>query len=290
MNKSTQTFGGLGIVLLVLAIHALLPPSLRQLFRPTATTVISTQGNSERQGLNGWEGKPQQLGADSKKQAAAKSAQTDSTVRNPTNVDAKNSMTGRAPKEFGQATPSTEDDPRQKVGTFQSSQTSASEKHSSDRHSRGPPGSQHDQPHRSDDGRRHQGQTETLVHGLLQEISKDQYLSPAGLIYGPGSAEGHRLDHLARHIKDQPNRPGKHGVFDGGMQGALKTIDDAFKRAKKDQRTTKTIDRNRTIYTIDLGKRIGFIGGQDGGRRRNPMARRVRLVLEDKRVITAYPM
>jgi hypothetical protein len=52
----------------------------------------------------------------------------------------------------------------------------------------------------------------------------------------------------------------------------------------------KTTDRNRTIYTVDLGKRIGFIGGQDGGRRRNPMARRVRLVLEGKRVITAYPM
>jgi hypothetical protein len=289
MNKSTQTFGGLGIVLLVLAIYALLPPSVRQLFRPT-TTVISTQGNSEPQGLNVWEGKPQQLVADSKKQSAAKSSQTDSTVRNPTNVDAENSTTFRASKEFGQDAPSAEDDSRQKVGSSQSSQTSASEKHSSAHHSRGPPSSQHEQAPRSDDGQQYQGQTETLLHGLLQEISKDHYLSPAGLIYGPGSAEGHRLDHLGRHIKDQPNRPGKHGVFDGGMQGALKTIDDAFKRAQKNQRTTKTIDRNRTIYTVDLGKRVGFVGGQDGRRRRNPMARRVRLVLEGKRVITAYPM
>ncbi len=74
------------------------------------------------------------------------------------------------------------------------------------------------------------------------------------------------------------------------MQGALKTIDDAYQRAQKNQRTTKTVDRNRTIYTVDLGKRIGFMGGQEGDRRRNPMARRVRLVLEGKRVITAYPM
>jgi len=290
MNKSKQTFGGLGIVLLVLAIYALLPTSVRQLFRPTATTVISTQGNSEPRGLNGGDGKPQQLVADSKKQSAAKSAQTDSTVRNPTNVDADNSTNIRGSKEFGQEAPSAEDDSRQKAGTSRSSQTSLSEKDSSAHHPRGPPSSQHEQAPRSDNGQQYQGPTETLLHGLLHEISKDNYLSPAGLIYGPGSAEGHRLAHLGRHIKDQPNRPGKHGVFDGGMQGALKTIDDAFKRAQNQQRTTKTIDGNRTIYTVDLGKRIGFVGGQDGRRRRNPMARRVRLVLEGKRVITAYPM
>lgn len=204
-------------------------------------------------------------------------------------MDAENSTTIRASKEFGQDAPSAEDDAHQKVGTSQSSQTSASEKHSSFHHSRGPPSSQHEQAPRSDDGQQYQGQTETLLHGLLQEISKAHYLSPAGLIYGPGSTEGHRLDHLGRHIKDQPNRPGKHGVFDGGMQGALKTIDDDFKRAQKQQRTTETIDGSRTISTVDLGERVGFVGGQDGRRRRNPVARRVGLVLEGKR-ITAYPM
>ena len=73
------------------------------------------------------------------------------------------------------------------------------------------------------------------------------------------------------------------------MQGALKTIDDDFKRAQKQQRTTETIDGSRTISTVDLGERVGFVGGQDGRRRRNPVARRVGLVLEGKR-ITAYPM
>ena len=125
---------------------------------------------------------------------------------------------------------------------------------------------------------------------MLQEISKAYYLSPAGLIYGPGSAECHRPNRLGRHIKDQPKRLGKHGVFDGGMRGALKTIDDAFKRAQKQQRTTETIDGNRTIYTVDLGERVGFVGGQDVGHRRIPMAKRVLLVLDGKRVITAYRM
>ncbi len=82
-----------------------------------------------------------------------------------------------------------------------------------------------------------------LLYGLLREISGRQYLSPAGLIYGPGSAEGHRLDHLQRHTEDDPGRAGSHGVFDGGMAGALTTIDLAYERAKTGQRTTTEVDR-----------------------------------------------
>tara|TARA_R110002049_G_scaffold27321_2_gene94334 strand:- start:602942 stop:603871 length:930 start_codon:yes stop_codon:yes gene_type:complete len=129
-----------------------------------------------------------------------------------------------------------------------------------------------------------------LLYGLLKEIGSKRYVSPAGLLYTPGSAEGHRLEHLRRHTKDQPSRPGNHGVFDGDMAGALKTIDKAYQRAKKGQRTTKSVDDGRTIYTVDMGSRVGFVGGRDGGRKRNPMARRVRLILEGTRVITAYPM
>lgn len=129
-----------------------------------------------------------------------------------------------------------------------------------------------------------------LLYGLLRETSPKRYLSPEGLQYTPGSAEGHRLEHLRRHTKDDPGRPGKHGVFDGEMEGALKTIDRAYQRAKTGQRTTKKEDGNRTIYTVDMGGRVGFVGGRDGGRKRNPMARRVRIVLEGVRVITAYPL
>ena len=106
----------------------------------------------------------------------------------------------------------------------------------------------------------------------------------------PGSAEGHRLEHLRRHTKDQPSRPGKHGVFDGGMEGALVTIDKAYERAKKKQRTTKEISRDRTIYTVDMGRRVGYVGGRDGKNSGNPMARRVKLVLEGTQVITAFPL
>lgn len=131
---------------------------------------------------------------------------------------------------------------------------------------------------------------EELLYGLLREISRDRFVSPAGLLYTPGSAEGHRLEHLRRHTADDPGRPGPHGVFDGDMEGALATIDRAYERAKKGQRTTKKVDDGRTIYTVDMGGRVGYVGGREGGRKRNPMARRVRLVLEGNRVITAYPM
>ncbi len=130
----------------------------------------------------------------------------------------------------------------------------------------------------------------TLKYGVLREIGSERYISPAGLLYTPGSAEGHRLEHLRRHTEDQPSRPGKHGVFDGGMEGALKTIEQAYENAKAGKRTAERTDQGRTIYTVDMGKRVGYIGGREGNQRRKPMARRVQLVLEGNRVITAYPL
>lgn len=128
-----------------------------------------------------------------------------------------------------------------------------------------------------------------LLYGILRDTGSKRYVSPQGLMYTPGSAEGHRLEHLRRHTEDQPNRAGSHGVFDGEMAGALKTIDRAYDRAKKNQKTTKKTDRGRTVYTVDMGGRVGYVGGRTGKQRRNPMARRVQLVLEGNRVITAYP-
>lgn len=129
-----------------------------------------------------------------------------------------------------------------------------------------------------------------LLHGLLKDLGNERYISPQGLLFTRGSAEGHRLAHLERHTVDDPSRPGKHGVFDGGMPGALKTIDRAYERAKKGQRTTKEMDEGRTIYTVDMGSRVGYVGGRDGNRLKKPMARRVRLVVDQNRVITAFPL
>jgi hypothetical protein len=131
---------------------------------------------------------------------------------------------------------------------------------------------------------------DSLLFGILADQGSDRFLSPAGLMYVPGSQEGHRLKHVERHTVDDPGRPGSHGVFDGGMATALATIDKAYRKAKTGSQTSKQEEDGRTIYTVDMGSRVGYVGGSDGKRRKNPMARRVRLVLERNRVITAYPM
>lgn len=129
-----------------------------------------------------------------------------------------------------------------------------------------------------------------LRYGLLQETARDDYLSPAGLRYTPMSGdENHRLEHIARHLIDQPQRP-VHGVFDGDMPQVLRWLDEAYTRAKVGAKgVSKKSERGREVYEISFSKPIGYIGGQKGKRQNHPDAKNVRIVLEGNRVITAFP-
>jgi hypothetical protein len=128
------------------------------------------------------------------------------------------------------------------------------------------------------------------VHGFLTEIGRNRFESPAGLVYGPGSEEGHRLKHIERHLEDQPKRPGSHGVFEGDMHAFLVAIDDAYSRAKSGGKGTKKIqDEGSTIYEASFKKPIGFLGGQEGGRKRNPPLKQLRVVVRGNSLITAFP-
>ncbi|MDE0862988.1 MAG: hypothetical protein OSA98_04315 [Rubripirellula sp.] len=304
MNKSKKKFGGLA-VLLMLGGYALLTPYLQQQLGwrlPTlsgdsrlSNETVTSNTNSRIEQRKGLDGKPQKLVADSNPTSAAKFDQIDSTDRNGTNVEPSATTAEDKTQQVTQASlaESTGNSP-ETTGFAPKSQAETTASPTSTGGPRGPPNSVSNDNQQATSVSQTKGQkstqTQHLRYGLLQEFAKDQFRSPAGLVYAPGSAEGHRLEHLRRHTKDQSTRPGNHGVFDGDMPGALKTIDLAYTRAKQGQRTTKKMDRNRTVYTVDMGKRVGFVGGRDGGRRRNPMAKRVRLVLEGNRVITAYPM
>ncbi len=124
----------------------------------------------------------------------------------------------------------------------------------------------------------------------LTEVGPDRYKSPAGLFYNRGSEEGHRLKHLARHLEDQPNRPGSHGVFNGDLTQALKWIDEAYQKATKGDRSARTRKEDEsTIYEVTFEKSIGYIGGSDGKRRHNPPTKRIRIVVMGPNVITAFP-
>jgi hypothetical protein len=130
----------------------------------------------------------------------------------------------------------------------------------------------------------------SLLYGLLRDMGREDYVSPAGLHYTRGSEEGHRLKHLERHLRDQPDRPGNHGVFNGDISLVLRWIDEAYLRAKRKAKgTTGREEDGRTIYEVNFAQQIGYIGGREGARRNHPEAKRLRMVLEGNRVITAFP-
>jgi hypothetical protein len=136
-----------------------------------------------------------------------------------------------------------------------------------------------------------ENQAGTASAEFLKEIAKDRFESPAGLIYGRGSEEGHRLKHIARHLEDIPDRPGSHGVFRGSMDEFLRAIDDAYTRAKRGAKgTKKSEDNGRTIYEASFEKAIGYLGGQTGQRKKNPSLKRLQIVVERNAVITAFPI
>lgn len=129
-----------------------------------------------------------------------------------------------------------------------------------------------------------------LLYGLLRDTGREDYVSPAGLHYTRGSEEGHRLKHLERHLNDQPDRPGSHGVFDGDMPQVLRWIDEAYSRAKsKAKGTSQREEEGRVVYEVNFATPIGYIGGREGARKKNPDCKRLRIVIDGNRVITAFP-
>lgn len=133
--------------------------------------------------------------------------------------------------------------------------------------------------------------TNGRVPGKLTEIRPRVFRSTAGLIYEPGSADGHRLDHVLKHAKNDSSKP-VHGVFAGNREQILALIDTAWLKAGQGgPDVRKTVQNQRLVVTVDLQKSIGYIGGTTGNRRGNPECRLLRIVVEKPdRVVTAYPV
>lgn len=130
-----------------------------------------------------------------------------------------------------------------------------------------------------------------LKYGFLESLGGERYRSPAGLMYGPGSEEGHRLAHLERHLRDAPKRVGSHGVFEGDMKAFLEAIDETYKRARGHAKGSRSRrEENEMVYEALFEKPIGYLGGMQGGERNNPKLLRMRVVVRDGNVITAFPV
>ncbi|MEN1680048.1 MAG: hypothetical protein AAGJ46_10670 [Planctomycetota bacterium] len=125
----------------------------------------------------------------------------------------------------------------------------------------------------------------------LESVGRSVYVSPAGVRYRRGSEQGHRLLHLATHTQDNPSRPFSHGVFAGeNLPDAVAIVDDAYRQAQAGKRVDVEREGRRTVYRVEMGRRVGYVGGQRGAARGRPAARRIQLVMEGGNLITAYPV
>ncbi len=120
----------------------------------------------------------------------------------------------------------------------------------------------------------------------LKSIGRGKFESPSGLVY-----DQYRIDHVMEHSRDNTDKP-SHGVFTATTQDeVLALIDEAFGLTKKrgPPQVITEDEGDRTAYTVNLNRQIGRAGGQSGARRRNPPLQKIKIVVEEARVITAYP-
>ncbi len=125
----------------------------------------------------------------------------------------------------------------------------------------------------------------------LKKIGQDTWLSPGGLRYQGRDPEGRtRVDHILRHARDIPDRDGSHGVYDGGPDAVFGVIDEAWRNVEQ-KKIRPTIEGDRSLYTVPMGRRVGYLGGRAGASRNHPPLTRMFLVVQTgtKNVITAFP-
>jgi RHS repeat-associated protein len=129
--------------------------------------------------------------------------------------------------------------------------------------------------------------------GTLKQAGPGVWESSGGLRYGADPNHGNRVQHVLRHSVDDPMRAGAngHGVFDAGRTGTLGVIDEAWQIAQRGgSNVTVTTQGTRTVYNVDMGRRVGYTGGQAGGAAGHPAANNVRIVVEGTNdLITAFP-
>jgi len=110
--------------------------------------------------------------------------------------------------------------------------------------------------------------------GTLRSTGSNAWESSGGLRYvGRDPAGLNRVQHVLRHAEDIPGRPGPypHGVFDAGRSGTLAVVDEAWAIAQRGGPGVTAVQQGgRTVYTIDMGRRVGYVGGQVGRAAGNP--------------------
>ncbi|MFD9356231.1 polymorphic toxin-type HINT domain-containing protein [Streptomyces sp. NPDC060031] len=122
--------------------------------------------------------------------------------------------------------------------------------------------------------------TPVLVHNAtcptgFTNLGGNKFKSPGGLEYGPGSAHGHRLDHVMEHAKPDPSKTA-HSVFKDPDLGSITgLLDEGWaKRGVPDP-------SDPAKYVIDMGREVGTLGEKK---------LKIVVVPGTTKVITAHPM
>jgi len=126
------------------------------------------------------------------------------------------------------------------------------------------------------------------VREWLTSVGSKRYKSPAGLVYTPSRRE-HRIEHVLLHCKDNPSKHA-HGIFTADGVEVFKLIDEAYELAKSNSnRVKKEKSRGNQNYIVAMNRKVGYDGGAKGKRNGGRELKRLKLVLDDDRVITAFP-
>ncbi len=141
---------------------------------------------------------------------------------------------------------------------------------------------------RSGEPQQQSNQSKPKKLGILTPEGRN-FRSSAGLIYGPGSRDGHRRKHVLKHAEDDLSKP-VHGVFDD-KEAVFALVDEAYQKVKsRSDDVSTTSEGRRTSYVVKMRRRIGFKGGRNGKRDGKPPLNRLKLVLEGNEVVTAFPI
>lgn len=122
----------------------------------------------------------------------------------------------------------------------------------------------------------------------LTDLGNGTFRSKRGLFYGadPNPAFASRVDHVLAHGVDNVSRP-VHGVFTGR---ALDLTDEAWGLAQTGGAFTVQ-QGQRTLYFVDMGRPVGYVGGQAGAATGNPTVNYVQLVMQNgDELVTSFPV
>jgi DNA/RNA endonuclease G (NUC1) len=99
------------------------------------------------------------------------------------------------------------------------------------------------------------------------------------------------LEGITARSADAPDSDRVHTVFEGGTEGALAVIHEAWTHV---QQNSDAVDARPgreegvTVYRVNLDRNIGFVGGREGAQQNNPRTYSVDLVVRGNRLVSAW--